>query len=80
MVAEMVRCSSKEVLVICPHRWDCLYHFSRGYHINFLSKRWFVFVAEKLGCFIRVHYSEFGLLLSFPTEITAHLVKSKGVD
>lgn len=77
MLAEMVRCSGKEVVVICPHRWETLYQLRRGHHINFLNKHWFVAAAEKLGCFIRVYNSEYGLL-AFPTEITAHLVKSHG--
>ena len=79
MLKEMVRCSSKYVTVICPHRWHALFYLHRGHHVNFLTKKWFCSAAAKLKCFIRVIYSEMSVLLSFPRELTAYFVKQDWV-
>ena len=80
MLKEMVRCSTKYVTVICPHRWHTIWHLRRGHHINFLNKKWFCSVAIKLHCFIRVIYSEMSVLFSLPSELTVYFVKQDWKD
>lgn len=79
MLKEMVRCSSKYVTVICPHRWHSLFYLHRGHHLSFLNKKWFYSAAIKLKCFLRITYSEMSVFLSLPRELTAYLVKQDWV-
>ena len=79
MLKEMVRCSSKYITVICPHRWHTLFYLHRGHHISFLNKKWFCSAAIKLKCFYRIIYSEMSTFFSLPREITAYLVKQDWV-
>lgn len=89
MLNEMVRVSSKTVIVKCPHRYGDravikTRKWRKRFHINHLNINWFKKAADKLNCGCACTYSSWYYiphamfsLFKFPYEITAVLTKRK---
>lgn len=91
MVKEMVRVSSREVKVVCPHRfangyWITWkgngYHWTKKHHINNMTFNWFLVAGKLLNCKSRVTASAVYWfpfvsfhLFNIPIEITARYHK-----
>jgi hypothetical protein len=85
LLVELLRASSYQVTLHCPHRVGDRMEGRYNQHIHFFNRTWFVDAAKKLDCFVMTKVSQektlpfdiFSLGFKVPLELEIKLWKKK---